>query len=224
MFMKRFNRSSGNVLFLILVAIILFAALTAAITKSNQGSGSLTSEKLNLAADQVGAFGIDVKRAAENIIRNGNSETTISFATADLADYGTPDATPKTEVFNIAGGGVGYLDVPQNINDGSKWEFTGATAIPGVGDNATPDLVMVLPNVTPQFCRAFNQKAGYEAGAAIPTDTSACVFDTGKRFAGSFPTSSINTMDAGTFRATPAPFACVACGAAYHVYYTLIER
>lgn len=222
----QFSRSqSGNVLFLILIAIALFAALTAALTKSGGGSGSLSGEKMALAADQVGAFGVDVKRASENILRNGNSESTIKFAHSSLnAAYGTPDASPKTEVFNIAGGGVAYLDVPANINDGSKWEFTGSTAIPGVGDDATPDLVMVLPNVTESFCRAFNKKAGYDASQAIPTDTAACVFDTSKRFNGSFPTSGVNTMDAGTFRATPAPFACVQCGSNYHVYYTLIER
>lgn len=218
-----FRRQTGNVMFMLLIAILLFAALTAAITRSDQGSASLTGEKTNLSADRVASFGVDVKRATENIVRNGNSEAAIRFSHADLTGYGTPDTTPKTEVFNIQGGGAGFMTVPENMNDGSQWEFTGATAAPGVGDNATADLIMVLPNVNERFCRAFNKKAGYGPGDAIPTDGGACVYDTGQRFNGAF-SSSPNVMDAGTFRATPAPYACVACGSAYHVYYVLMER
>lgn len=222
--MKLSHRSSGNVLFMILIAIVLFAGLTAVMSQSDKGTGSLSNERTNLAADRIGAAGVDIKRAVDTILRGGNSETTVSFAHASLTGYGTPDTAPKVEVFNIAGGGATFIDLPDGVNNGSQWEFTAATAAPGVGDDATADLIMVLPNVTEKFCRAYNKKAGYTPEQAIPTDTGACVYDTSARFAGTFPTSGVNTMDAGTFRATPAPFACVVCGTAYHAYYTLIER
>ena len=128
-------------------------------------------------------------------------------------------------MFNISGGGVALPDVPKNINDGSQWEFIATTRAPDVGQDANPDLMMVLPNVTESFCRAYNKKAGYTASDAIPTDSSACLYDTGARSNGSFTASgSANSMDEGLFK-KPASFACVACtGPAYHAYYVLNDR
>lgn len=219
------RRSSGNVLFMIMIAIVLIAALTYAITRSDQGTSNLTLEKASIASAQISSMGLDMKRAVENMTRAGTSEAGILFAHTDLTGYGTADSDPEAEIFNIRGGGVAYQDVPAGVNDGSQWEFTGATAAPGVGDDATPDLVMVVPNVKETFCHVFNKKAGYTMDDAIPTDSGACVFDTSARYDGTFATGGgINTMDSGSFRATPAPYACVACGANFHVYYVLLER
>ncbi|NBX66082.1 MAG: hypothetical protein EBQ96_03695 [Proteobacteria bacterium] len=217
--------TKGNILFMLLVAIVLIAALTYAITRGDQAGGNLTREKTSLAADQVASLGVDLRRAVDAMTRAGRSETTISFAHAAISGYGTPDTTPDAEVFNISGGGVAYIDVPDGVNDGSQWEFYGLTAAPGMGEEANADLMLVLPNVNETFCRAFNKKAGYPDNAAIPTDGAACLHNTSSRFAGAFATGGgVNTMDTATFR-TPAPFACVACsGPAYHVYYVLMDR
>lgn len=222
---KRLSKNRGNILFMLLVAIVLIAGLTFAITRSEQGGSNLTREKTSLASDQVASLGVDLRRAVDAMTRAGRSETTISFAHSSLTGYGTPDTTPDAEVFNIRGGGVAYIDVPAGVNDGSQWEFYGFTAAPGIGDEANADLMLVLPNVNETFCRAFNRKAGYDAAAAIPTDGTACLHNTGSRFAGTFASGGgVNTMDTGTFR-TPAPFACVACtGPVYHAYYVLMDR
>lgn len=217
------HRSSGNVLFIILIAIALIAALTAVLTRSEQGGSNLTSEKTSIAVSQMSSFALDIKRAVENMTRAGISESAISFAQAKLTGYGTPDTTPKNEVFNIAGGGAGYIDVPEGISNGSQWEFAGFTAAPGVGDEAVPDLMLILPNVNEKFCRTYNKKAGYADSDPIPTDSSACLYDTSKRFNGSFATSGINVMDSSSFR-KPAGFACVSCGGTYHAYYVLMDR
>lgn len=215
----------GNILFMLLVAIVLIAGLTYAITRSDGGVTNLSREKTSIAADEVASFAVDIRRGIETMTRTGRSESTISFAHASLNGYGTPETAPDAEIFNIAGGGVAFVDVPSGINDGSQWEFYSYTAAPGVGDDATPDLVLVLPNVTETFCRAYNTKAGYDQAAAIPTDTGVCINDTSKRFDGTFASGgAINTMTTATFR-SPAGFACVACDSgAYHAYYTLIER
>jgi len=219
------NRS-GNVLFLIMIAIILIAALTYAISHSERGDGNLSREQTAIRAAKVVSFATDIKRAVDNLFRSGKSESSISFAASQLTGYGTADTAPANEVFNIAGGGVGWSDVPDGTNDGSQWEFYGFTAVPNVG-TAEADLIMVLPNVTQKFCQAYNEKAGFAAGAAIPSDTDACVSDTAQRFSGTFATDSdINTFDMATFPATdkPYPAACVACGTSYQAYYTLMER
>ncbi|HEY8963086.1 MAG TPA: hypothetical protein VIN59_01350 [Alphaproteobacteria bacterium] len=222
----RSNRS-GNVLIFILMTVLLLGLLTAAVTKMSGGSGNMDAEQAQIRTAKVVGFAVDLKRAVENMTRAGKSETTISFASQNLTGYGTPDTAAANEVFNIAGGGVGYVEVPENISNGSQWEFYGFTAAPNVGDDATPDLMMVLPNVTQAFCTSFNTKAGFPSGASIPTDSAACVHDTSKRFSGTFATAgAINTMDTATFPDVnkPYPSACVACGGSYHAYYVLLER
>ncbi|MCB1539237.1 MAG: hypothetical protein H6865_00190 [Rhodospirillales bacterium] len=221
--LKNARASRGNVLFMILIAIALIAGLTYAITRTENGGDAMSRERADLAADQLAGFALNLKRAAENITRAGYSETQISFASDQLTGYGTPDSNPRAEVFNIAGGGVSYMPPPANVSDGSQWEFTGSTAAPGVGDDATPDLMVVFPHISEAVCRAYNKKAGYDPAGSIPTDSGECVYNTAKRFDGTFPSSGANTMDANTFR-VPAPFACVQCGNDYNAYYVLLER
>lgn len=221
------KQQSGNILFTILIAIILIAALTVAITRGDSGVKTMDREQASLAAAKIISFALDVKRATENMTRAGKSEATISFADSALTGYGTPGMAPANEVFNISGGGASYSDIPDGVNDGSQWEFTGGTALPGVGDPAIADLALVLPNVNAAFCAAYNSKAGFADGASIPTDGAACIYNTATRFGGNFATGgAINTMDTGSFPSTTAayPAACVACGSAYHAYYVLLER
>ena len=217
---------SGNVLFLIMITIVLFGALTYAITRSERGDSNLSSEQTELRVSRMIAFGADLKRAVDNIFRSGKSETAISFASGRLAGYGTPNTAPANEVFNITGGGVGWVDMPDNANDGSQWEFYGFTAAPNVGTSEA-ELMLVLPNVSKQFCEAYNRKAGFVTTAGIPNDTGACVSDTSKRFGGTYASGgAINTFDTSTFPATdrPYPAACVACGSTYQAYFTVMER
>lgn len=208
-----------------MLTVLLMAALTYAISKTDSGARNFDSEQTSIAVSDVSSFAADLRRAVDLILRGGNSEGSLSFAHASLTGYGTPDTDAAVEVFNIAGGGASYKDVPEKINDGSQWEFYSFTAAPVVGDDAAPDLMLVLPHVTENFCRAFNTRAGYAADAAIPTDSDTCLHDTARRFDGSFATGGdINTMDSAGFK-TPAAFACVACdGPVYNAYYVLEDR
>lgn len=228
----------GNMLFIILLAVVLLGLLTAAISQMGGDSAEIDDESLAIKASEVQRFFSELERAVLFITENGKSEQDIRFSHANNhADYGDldADADKSDQVFHVQGGGATYKLPPPGINDGSKWEFYGNTAIPAMGSDRA-DLVAVLPNVTLAACRKFNRLNGLMNGATvmIPQDTSVCVhsgaaerFDNATQY-----DDTPNTMNEATFpqndtinKAKPAPEACVECtGAKYHIYHVLLAR
>lgn len=101
--------SQGNVLFLILVALALFAALSYTISQSNRaGKTDISSEKAQLAAgvnDQCTA-GINTAIARLSVVR-GCASDQISYELPDGTNLNPKAPTNKScHIFNPAGGGV----------------------------------------------------------------------------------------------------------------------
>lgn len=243
--MKNANTQNGNILFIILLAIGLMAALTAAIQQTSRPDGAnIDQESLVIRTSEVQRYASELERAVMFIIGNGISESDIRFAHPQASsDYGdlSADGDPSDQVFHKDGGGASYRSPPSGINDGSAWEFYGGTAIPGAGSNKA-DLVAVLPNVTDEFCQRvndLNNQSGTPAdtggSAASGVNPGDCVyigalgrFDDGQQFY-----SSPNTMDETTFEqdsvtsaAHTALQACVVCStdSENHFYHVLLAR
>lgn len=223
----------GNVLFMILIAVALIGLLTAAISQTNRPDGAnIDSETLILRVSEVQRYASELERAITFIMQNGLSESDIRFAhynaNADYGDLGA-DADRRDQVFDREGGGATYRDAPNDINDGSAWEFYGGTHIPGMGRADRAELVAVLPHVTQAFCDRINEVNGQtgtmdDDGGTTTSATVAgsCVnlgalgrFDDTTQFY-----ININTMDetsgsfvhdANTSAARPAPQGCVTC-------------
>jgi hypothetical protein len=236
----------GNILFIILLAVVLIGLLTAAIQATNNSEGSnIDKETLVIRASDVQRAAAEIERGVKYIMQNGKSETELSFAHPSAStDYGTIGTNPEAEVFNPDGGASTYPALPSDINDGSPWEFYAGTAVPGIGTSA-PDLVAVLPNVTAQFCEKINA-LNNQSGQPADTGTSAAAGATGAgdcinmgaigRFGdgtGDQYYATPNTMDATTFEqdpsisaARPAAQGCVQCaiGNGYHFYHVLLAR
>lgn len=225
------RNTSGNILFMILIAIALLAALTYAMSGSMRGGGNISDDQLRVKVDRLMMLASDIKTGVSTIYSQGVSESDLSFAHPSLTGYGTIGSNNLVEIFNEDGGGVGSPEIPSGLNDGSQMEFYGHTRAPRVGQNTVADLLLVVPNMTESACRAVNMRLGYTEVAPIPQDNdgdSLCVYTgaTG-RFVGTFETVSPNQMDGGTPNMTilPAPFGCVTCESSqYHMYYTLLER
>jgi hypothetical protein len=167
-------------------------------------------------------------------MESGKSESDIRFAHAEAhTDYGdlSADADPSDQVFHRDGGAANYRTPPTGLNDGSAWEFYGATHLPAIGTGRA-DLIAVLPNVTQAFCDRINVINGQ---SGTPSDPATCLgnvvtdrFDDGNQFA-----SSANTVDEATFEQDPtysavraAPQACVRCAADSnnYFYHVLLAR
>lgn len=220
---------SGNVLLIILLAVFLIGALTVAIQGTKSTTATIDKETLLLRTTEVKRYAAELERGIAYILQNGVSEADLRFANPDAhTDYGnlSADADPKDQMFHKLGGGVTYRPAPSGVNDGSKWEFYGDTALPEVGSDEA-DLIAVLPNVSAAFCEQINKSIGYTTGTQ-PQDTGTCLnsgagsrFDNGTQFSG-----SPNTLDENSFSKKPAPQACVRCAGSgqYHYYAVLLAR
>lgn len=175
---KSSSDQDGNALFLILIAVALFAALSYAVTTSGRGSGTVSRETALINASKIIQYAGSINQAITRMrIAASCSETQISFENSSEAGY-TNASAPSDDscnVFEAAGGGVTWQDPPSGVNDGSTYVFVGGPVVhTNDGSNSTyatanADLVMYLFSMTQEACAQINKGLGI---AGIPTDQS----------------------------------------------------
>ncbi len=102
------RHQSGNALFLILIAVALFAALSYAITQSGRGGGTISREQSVISASQITQYPASLRMVATRMVLTGTAPTAVSF-----------DDTAGTGVFAADGGGAIYQTPPANIGAAS---------------------------------------------------------------------------------------------------------
>ena len=221
------TNQNGNVLFIVLMAVVLIGALTAALRGTTQSNANIDNETLIIRAAEIKSHANEIERAILFIMQEGKSEADIRFSHPNApTDYGDleSDTDQTDQVFSPTGGAATYRTPPEGVNDASPWEFYGHTALPNTGSDAA-ELVAVLPNVTQSFCDLINRNAGF---SVQPRDTGTCVnggasmrFDDGTQF-----DTTPNTVAAGTFSVTPVSQACIECinKGSLHYVYVLMTR
>lgn len=182
--MKRRNES-GNILFLILLAVVLFAALSYAVTNSMRGGGKSASDE----SFQAGAANMLQQFAALDAaitrmrLSGGVPVENISFLTtrknydtSTQSAYGNSNcAAASCKIFDPAGGGV----TDRNFEKYGTPVPSGSPAIapgywqmfmvqwPQAGTDAN-DVIMQYTYLRPGLCSALNATLGI---TAIPTTT-----------------------------------------------------
>lgn len=160
-------QARGNALFLILIAVALFAALSYAITKSGRSGGNSNREIASLQAAQAIQFMGEVASAASRLkLINGCTTATLNY---DNPAKGVTNPSPAPngvcDIFSPSGGGVVWRDPPigaQTLPPSdwlSGYWFPGPVTIPDVGTSCQ-EVLMTMPNVTLEFCNAVNRIAG----------------------------------------------------------------
>jgi hypothetical protein len=172
----------GNALFLILIAVALFAALSYAITQSGRGGGNISAQTALIAAGQVTEAPADIRAAVSRMVLSGVAANTITFSGADAS----------TNVFGQSLGGGAVNVPPPNaacvLNDCSGWGFwyyvqaTTSSAsgvfVAGVGSASTTastanggDAFAVLEGtngVTSTVCTAIQKGLGFASPYTPP--------------------------------------------------------
>jgi hypothetical protein len=202
------NNNRGNVLFLILIAVALFAALSYAVTRSGRGSGSIEKEQLMVdtaaAIQTFAALGAEYDRFYTSIgtipqTSNGGSFTCYPGVTncKGLCTIGAncfwlqnPQA-PKT--VRIAGVNYDIQAYQENHNRG----------LSGVGVDGGDELLWII-GLPDTVCREINRGLGI---TGIPNAT------------GDFPMFAEIALSGYT---TPPNTACFRNTTGYNVFYYLL--
>lgn len=172
------DKQSGNALFLILIAVALFAALSYAITQSGRGGGTINKEQAVISAAQITQFPASVRNIVTRMIITGTVATDLDFDTS---------ATGVNAVFAPEGGGGVYIAPPANIGN-AYGGATGATAgtwgfkdvsdatlgyyIDGIGTNTDVtgrDAFAYLHDISLAVCQQINRGLGIKVPDGVAT-------------------------------------------------------
>ncbi|MGM0422068.1 MAG: hypothetical protein ACQEQL_03110 [Pseudomonadota bacterium] len=170
--MKNIHQN-GNALFLILIAVFLFAALSYAVTQSGRGGGNINKEQLSLEASRLIQYAASVENAIMRIRTvGGHKKNEISFAGPGSSN---PNCTVDTcRVFNDSVFGVPYIPpdeawlIPDNGD--SRWgEYRNMmTELDGIGTDNEPNVFLIINFMSEEMCKAVNQLVNMNTTGSTP--------------------------------------------------------
>ncbi len=156
-------KQSGNALFLILIAVALFAALSYAVTQSGRGGGNIDRETAVIKASQMMQQAELIKQTVTKMRMFGTTFDNLDL-TSHPANYHTTACSTGVDcVFASEGGGL----TSEQTADGTSWTYIEAGAtyfglIDGFGPN-TDQVRIVTRGVSEAVCTAFNAGLGLSA-------------------------------------------------------------
>lgn len=234
------NNEKGNVLFLILIAVALFAALSYAVTQSSRSGGDAGRETNVLNSAQLTQYPNQVRTAIVRMVIDGRSITSLEFN--DPGSFNTA----ADSVFHPQGGGAVFQKAPSDMMaDGTEgtWVYNMEFEVPEIGtsDGATSfggnDVIAFLPGVTQEVCQRLNLEAAITSTLAATVPLTA---DISGVAAGDYDFNMIDTYPAASARGvtldsaagnllTGHPFGCFQNGGTspdneYVYYHVLYER
>lgn len=244
---NRRQGEQGNVLFLILIAVALFAALSYAVTQSTRSGGGDASDEGNLVnSAQITQYPASVRTSIVRMVIGGADVATLEFNEPDdFTNCTTINGVQSRCVFHPDGGGATHQNAPGGVmasGTAGAWRFNGENEINLIGrtsgteDSPTSnsaDLIAFLPGVTNGICERINEELGITTVAADIVENG-IVYDSASDMVnpnGTTDTSigaggnTIGGTDAPAFNAQP--FGCFKDGSTtgQNVYYhVLIER
>lgn len=157
------HKSSGNILIYVLIAVVLFAALSFALTKQlgNGGmTGTLDTNKARLRAEEMINYATAIHATVEQMNTMSNVlPNEFNFVKQGEANYATPPQTAK--VFHPAGGGMNMFNATEEMYaPGSAKRGWVAQTGTNVEWTKTPgsDVIYTFLDVNPAVCAAINER------------------------------------------------------------------
>lgn len=246
--MKRYTER-GSALIYILIAVILFAALSYTVSRmiSGESAQNLTKENASILASEIADTGRLMRQAVQSMrISNDCEETQISFERSpfDGSDTNYVNASAPSDfschIFHASGGGVNWTAPRTDWLDGSfsaqplygQWYFTGSTCVENMGSQSTnchtdaidnAELTAFLPYISLPVCQSIADKLN---GGTISVDADNAWASNTAYFQGTFSEGAARhdagnpEFQAGCFRSTGTNPA----SGSYTFYQVLIAR
>ena len=230
------HSSRGNVLFLILIAVVLFAVLAYAVTKSSRnGNANTSGDKANLAASQIVQYITGLKAARDRLLLTGKFDqvrfSVLNGSEASLVYSGSASTAGRAGgVFDPAPNGAGYpkMKVPAAwLNPAYSDVLTYVITDVKIGSvrlgTTAGDEIIVMKYLTKDICDELNQKLrGNKNMSTIVFDGSTNGSASQNIANGTLIVSGINTSGGGGIT-LPAIPVCVydTSTTAYTFYYDI---
>lgn len=160
--MRKENSQSGNVLFLILIAVALFAALSFAVTQSTR-SGSDTGQR------EQSLIGAGAVLQYPNTLRTALMRMTIAGTDVEDIVFDAPGNTAGISerflIFDPAGGAATYQQSPADVMSAAvaaDWRFNAEFHVPMIGTDGARgnDVIAFLVGVSDRVCERINRQMG----------------------------------------------------------------
>ena len=184
--MTNIESQKGSVIFYILLAVVLFAALGFAVSNMMRGGGGDSgNEKSGIYASEIMTYSRSIKEAV-NMVRISNEckDTEISFERApfDGSDTDYDNASSPADfschIFHVNGGGISNTEMQDDVfntaysgsTDFGNWLISGHNIVNGIGDNANSELILVLPFLKSSICNIITERIGQSSTVVTDAD------------------------------------------------------
>ena len=186
------HKQSGNALFLILIAVALFAALSYAITQSGRGGGNISKEANALLAAQIVQQATDIQQSIQRAVILGTDIADLELCHAGQVLGACANSGTNTGLCTIGenclfasdGFNASHLEIPTGAyEDKTKslsWKYVETAGVSGVNltGTATNDVLMALDGlftdttrINRDLCIELNSRLGVPQGSpANPPD------------------------------------------------------
>ena len=193
---EQYNGESGNVLFLILIAVALFAALSYAVTSSSRSGGGDANEETNLiSSSTVTQYPASVRTSIIRMqVSKGVSVDELEFNIpgnvaandGDFEDCGTYGGVQGANcVFHPDGGQATFVPASADVMASgapANWIFSSMNEVENIGRTAgtadqadfnTAEVIAFLPGIRLGVCQRINEELGITSAAAngVPLET-----------------------------------------------------
>ena len=159
---KNARKENGNVLVYILIAVVLFGALSFAISRQTNtaGTAELDAAKLEFYASELIGYSGAAQSVIDQMMAMGSTIDDYDFARQGESDFNIHPHAHK--VFHPQGGGLDIKSLPEDVTveretDAPGWYMTSSINVEWSDSGAT-DVILTAYQINKPLCELFNEK------------------------------------------------------------------